>query len=49
MNIANTFRKWSAYNRTVRELSSLDNHMLNDLGINRGDIQRLARDHANQI
>ena len=49
MNIAKTFRKWSAYNSTVRQLSALDNRMLNDLGINRGDIQRLARDHANQI
>lgn len=49
MNIAKTFRKWSSYTATVRQLSALDNRMLNDLGINRGDIQRLARDHANQI
>ncbi len=49
MNIRKTFRRWSAYNQTVRQLSALDNHMLNDLGINRGDIHRLARDHARQI
>ncbi|MCF6327127.1 hypothetical protein MNBD_ALPHA11-849 [hydrothermal vent metagenome] len=49
MNIVKTIRKWNAYNRTVRELNSLDNHLLNDLGINRGDINRLARDHANQM
>ena len=49
MNLANVFRKWTAYNQTVRELSALDNHMLNDLGINRGDIQRLAREHARQL
>ncbi len=49
MNIAHAFRKWTAYNQTVRELSALDDHMLNDLGIGRGDIQRLAREHANQL
>ncbi len=49
MNIRKTFRKWSAYQRTLRELSALDNRMLDDLGLNRGDIQRIARDHANQI
>ncbi len=49
MNIIKTIRKWNAYNRTVRELSSLDNRLLNDLGINRGDINRVARDYADQI
>jgi len=49
MNIRQTFRKWSAYQRTLRELNALDDRMLNDLGLNRGDIQRIAHDHANQI
>ncbi|VAW19245.1 hypothetical protein MNBD_ALPHA12-2261 [hydrothermal vent metagenome] len=49
MNIRQTFRKWNAYQRTLRELNALDNRMLDDLGLNRGDIQRIARDHANQI
>ncbi len=48
MNIAKSFRKWTAYNQTVRQLNALDNRMLDDLGLNRGDIQRIARDHANQ-
>ncbi len=49
MNIRQTLRKWNAYQRTLRELNALDNRMLDDLGLNRGDIQRIARDHANQI
>jgi len=44
-----TFRKWAAYQQTVRELSQLDNRQLNDLGINRSDIQRIARDHASSL
>jgi uncharacterized protein YjiS (DUF1127 family) len=46
MDIRKTFRKWSAYQQTVRELSSLDNRQLNDLGISRADINRVARDHV---
>lgn len=46
MNIRNTLRKWAAYRQTVRELANLDNRQLNDLGITRSDIQRVARDHA---
>ena len=49
MNIRQKFRKWSAYQRTLRELSALDDRMLNDLGLSRGDIQRIAHDYANQI
>ncbi len=49
MNIRQTWRRWNAYQRTVRELTALDNRMLSDLGLNRGDIQRVARDHANQL
>lgn len=49
MDIRKTFKKWSAYNQTVRELNALGNRELNDLGINRSDIQRIARDHASAL
>jgi uncharacterized protein YjiS (DUF1127 family) len=49
MDIRKTFRKWSAYQQTVRELSSLDNRQLNDLGISRTDINRIARDHVSGL
>jgi len=49
MGIRKTFRKWSAYQQTVRELNALGNRELNDLGITRGDIERIARDHASQL
>lgn len=46
MDIRKTFKKWAAYQQTVRELAALDNRQLNDLGISRTDISRVARDHA---
>ena len=46
MDIRKTFKRWSAYQQTVRELNALGNRELNDLGIARSDIQRIARDHA---
>ena len=49
MGIRKTFQKWSAYQQTVRELNALGNRELNDLGITRGDIERIARDHASQL
>ena len=49
MGIRKTFQKWAAYQQTVRELNSLDNRSLNDLGISRGDIQRIARDHVSVL
>jgi uncharacterized protein YjiS (DUF1127 family) len=49
MGIRQTLKKWAAYQQTVRELASLDNRQLNDLGISRGDIQRIARDHVNSL
>lgn len=49
MGIRTTIRKWAAYQQTVRELNSLDNRQLTDLGINRSEIQRIARDHASTI
>ena len=49
MGIRQTFKKWAAYQQTVRELNALDTRQLSDLGITRTDIQRIARDHARTI
>ena len=49
MGIRQTLKKWAAYQQTVRELASLDNRQLSDLGITRTDIQRVARDHAKAL
>lgn len=49
MDIRKTFKRWNAYQQTVRELNALDHRSLNDLGINRTDISRIARDHAAQL
>ena len=49
MNIRKSYQKWQSYNRTVRELNALDSRSLNDLGINRGDIDRIARESADTI
>jgi uncharacterized protein YjiS (DUF1127 family) len=49
MDIRKTLKKWAAYQQTVRELAALDNRQLNDLGISRVDIQRIARNHASTL
>jgi uncharacterized protein YjiS (DUF1127 family) len=49
MGIRTVLRRWNAYQQTVRELNSLDNRSLTDLGISRTDIPRIARDHAAQL
>ena len=38
------FTTWKKYNRTVSELSALSNRELDDLGLARGDIARIARE-----
>ena len=43
MNPIRAFRKWRMYNETVRELNKLNARQLSDLGINRADIERIAR------
>lgn len=42
MNLVRNYRNWRRYRETVSELSRLSNRELNDLGINRGDIQAVA-------
>jgi uncharacterized protein YjiS (DUF1127 family) len=37
------YRRWRRYRETVRELQNLSSHELNDLGIRRDEISRLAR------
>ena len=43
MNIAKKIADYARYQRTLRELNSLDNRQLNDLGITKGDIKNIAR------
>ena len=43
MNVLGSYKKWRNYRRTFNELNALSNRELNDLGINRGDIDFLAR------
>jgi uncharacterized protein YjiS (DUF1127 family) len=42
----NRYRRWRRYRETVRELQGLSSRELNDLGIQRMDISRLAREAA---
>lgn len=43
MNLIRSYKNWRRYNQTVRELSRLNNRELDDLGINRSDIEKVAR------
>nr|WP_272209810.1 DUF1127 domain-containing protein [Marinicella sp. W31]MDC2875640.1 DUF1127 domain-containing protein [Marinicella sp. W31] len=43
MNVTRSFSNWMKYRRTVSELDRMSTRELSDLGINRGDIRRIAR------
>ena len=43
MNPIRAYRNWRMYTETVRELNKLNARQLNDLGINRADIEAIAR------
>ncbi|MCK3778073.1 DUF1127 domain-containing protein (plasmid) [Sinorhizobium chiapasense] len=43
MNIARSFNNWRKYRQTVTELGRMSNRELRDLGIERADIDRVAR------
>ncbi|MCS6762338.1 MAG: DUF1127 domain-containing protein [Candidatus Devosia symbiotica] len=43
MNIRQKIAQFAQYQRTLRELSALDDRQLNDLGITKGDIKNIAR------
>lgn len=47
MTIRKKIAQFVAYNRTVRELNSLSNAQLRDLGITRHDIRDVARGAIN--
>jgi uncharacterized protein YjiS (DUF1127 family) len=44
VNISRSFNNWRKYRQTVTELGRMTNRELHDLGIDRADIQRVARD-----
>jgi uncharacterized protein YjiS (DUF1127 family) len=44
--ITEKFSAWRRYRDAVRELSSLNDRELIDIGINRADIVAIARQHA---
>jgi uncharacterized protein YjiS (DUF1127 family) len=44
MSIAKSFNNWRKYRQTITELGRMSNRELHDLGIDRADIQRVARD-----
>lgn len=43
MTIRQKLAQFAQYQRTMRELSALDQRQLNDLGITKGDIKNIAR------
>ncbi|BCH58724.1 DUF1127 domain-containing protein (plasmid) [Agrobacterium vitis] len=43
MNVARTFNNWRKYRQTVTELGRMSTRELQDLGINRADINSVAR------
>ena len=42
-SIVRNYRSWRKYNATYNELMRLSSHELDDLGISRGEIARIAR------
>ncbi|SMC70658.1 DUF1127 domain-containing protein [Rhizobium sp. RU36D] len=43
MNVARSFNNWLKYRQTVSELGRMSSRELQDLGINKADIHRVAR------
>ncbi|MCF3641570.1 DUF1127 domain-containing protein [Rhizobium sp. TRM95111] len=43
MNVARSFSNWRKYRQTVTELGRMSTRELQDLGIDRADIHRVAR------
>ncbi|MCF1434266.1 DUF1127 domain-containing protein [Agrobacterium vitis] len=43
MNVARSFNNWRKYRQTVTELGRMSTRELQDLGINRADINNVAR------
>ena len=49
MNLKKAFKGWVDYQNTVRELSALSNRELNDLGITRSEIAKIARNASSNF
>ncbi len=47
LSIVRLFQVWRRYNASIRELSRLGDRELADIGLTRGDIQRIAWENAN--
>jgi uncharacterized protein YjiS (DUF1127 family) len=45
-HLVRVYQQWRRYNRSLRELSRLDDRELADIGISRGDIPRLAWENS---
>jgi uncharacterized protein YjiS (DUF1127 family) len=43
MNFSSAFKNWRKYRQTINELDRMSAHELNDIGISRSDIRRVAR------
>jgi uncharacterized protein YjiS (DUF1127 family) len=48
MNITRSFNNWRKYRQTVTELGRMTNRELHDLGIDRSDIHRVAREASSR-
>lgn len=49
MDIRASVRRWASYRQTVKNLSSLNNRQLKDIGITRGEIKFVARDRSSLL
>jgi uncharacterized protein YjiS (DUF1127 family) len=43
MNMARSFNNWRRYRQTRNELTRMSDRELRDIGVNRSDIDRIAR------
>jgi uncharacterized protein YjiS (DUF1127 family) len=48
MNFSRSFNNWRKYRQTVTELGRMTNRELHDLGIDRSDIHRVAREASSR-
>ncbi|NTJ41918.1 DUF1127 domain-containing protein [Agrobacterium larrymoorei] len=49
MNVARSFNNWRKYRQTVNELGRMSTRELQDLGIQRSDIGRVARESVSVL
>ena len=43
VNAFQSYIRWTAQRKAIRQLRSLDDHMLQDIGVTRGDIEHVVR------